>query len=488
MDKKQCSINNISRVTSGFVLAVFLTFPFFSCEKEPGFIEDQSAKLSFSVDTLQFDTIFTTLGSITKSFTIHNKHNKQIRVAEVFLAGGEQSPFRINIDGLNGTRFNNIDILPNDSLYVFVEVTIDPNDINAPVVHGDSVVFMTNNNLQDVNLEAWGQDMHLYKEEIIESEIWTAEKPYLIYNYMAVDSGHTLTIQEGVKVYLHRNSSILVFGTMNITGTLDDPVIIQGDRLEEDYRGYLIPGQWERILFWPGSNGNTIDHAEIRNGNIGIQLGIDTIAEPASITISNTKIFNMSYAGIFAFGSKIRAYNNVIANSGGYLTLCTLGGDYEFYHCSFYNRGVNFYSRNNPSVVATNLWYDSDDSTLLVGNLENALFANSYIYGSEEHEFMIAGDPEMAALNFKVSNCLIRVDQSKINLTEPAHFENVYPYSSKTPLRLENPEEYDFQLDTLSVLQNIGSPVYGKLFPSDLKGDSRITDEAPDLGAYERVE
>jgi hypothetical protein len=183
-----------------FVLLISLLIS--RCEKD-GFIEDNDAKLSFSTDTVFFDTVFTTLGTKTHYFKVYNPHNKNILISEIYLAGEGNSVFRLNIDGESARRVKNKKVGPKDSLFVFIEATVSPNGDTLPIVVKDSVVFVTNENVQDVKLMAWGQDMHYFKQELIKSAIWTNDKPYVIYDYLVVDSNEVLTINEGVQVYLH---------------------------------------------------------------------------------------------------------------------------------------------------------------------------------------------------------------------------------------------------------------------------------------------
>ncbi|MCC6701845.1 MAG: hypothetical protein IT221_09995, partial [Fluviicola sp.] len=102
-----------------------------SCKKNKGM---SNGNLEFSVDTLVFDTIFTTIGSTTQQFKIYNNDKKELKIDEVELMGGSSSPFRMNLDGLMGTSFSNIDIPAEDSLFCFVEVTLQVNGQLLPMV------------------------------------------------------------------------------------------------------------------------------------------------------------------------------------------------------------------------------------------------------------------------------------------------------------------------------------------------------------------
>lgn len=134
---------------------------FYSCRKDD-FTTDSGAKLSFSTDTLLFDTVFTTMSSTTKRIKVYNKNSDNIIISDIRLQNGANSQFRINVDGLSGNQHSNIEIRSGDSIYIFLEVTIDPNSVLSPFVVEEQLLFSTNGNNQKVHLMAWGQNAHYF--------------------------------------------------------------------------------------------------------------------------------------------------------------------------------------------------------------------------------------------------------------------------------------------------------------------------------------
>ncbi|MFV0265799.1 MAG: hypothetical protein ACK5HT_01560, partial [Draconibacterium sp.] len=200
-----------------------LLFSLFSCEDE-GYVSSPDAQLQFSTDTIAFDTIFTTIGSTTQRFTVRNPYNEPVLISSIRLAGGSMSNFRLNINGELEDEVYDVEVPGRDSIFIFVEVTIDPNGQNLPMVVQDSILFSTNMNLQDVKLIAYGQDFVLVKAENIEtSTTWTADKPYLVYDYVHVDSLSTLTIQPGARIHFHKGAGLYVRGTVIADGTFEQP-------------------------------------------------------------------------------------------------------------------------------------------------------------------------------------------------------------------------------------------------------------------------
>ncbi len=475
---------------TGIVMLVL----FFSCQKDP--IINPDAKLEFSSDTVLFDTIFSTIGSTTKNFRVYNKHSQPILIDRIVLAGTKGSSFRLNINGRMTSELEDIEIPANDSIFIFVEVTLNPNNLNNPMVVQDSVIFQTNGNSQDVDLIAFGQDMHLINGQRFKTQTWVNDKPYLIYNSMLVDSLETLTINPGTRLYFHKRSSMLVQGTLLVNGTLEEPVSFLGDRLEHDYDE--LPGQWGDyrvfengstyilggIHFLQGSKDNVIKHAVIKNAMKGIQA--DTLANPSkpTLTISDTRIENMSVAGIYAQSTTILASNCLIANCGSWCVALTLGGSYEFYHCTLANN-YGYGTRTEPTLMLNNfLIYEG---TAYVYHLYSALFANCIITGSRpmEIEFIntVNKKPVPGQFNYVFDHCLVAVDT--MNTSDATKWINVVKNLNPRFDSLSYTNR-NYQLDSLSPALDRGNPVFAQYFPLDLLGFSRLSDAGPDIGSYER--
>ena len=288
---------------------------------------NSNVKLQFSADTITFDTVFASVGSITKTLTIYNNNNFDVS-SNIKLKGLSAANFRMNIDGTPGNIQNNILIPKNDSIFIFIEVTINPSLNTTPYILSDSLIFESGNSTQSVMLVAWGQDAvfhtpntfgeivdgldttKIYYHQIASNQTWTNNKPHVIYGYVIVEPNAQLNIDAGTNIYFHQNSGILVGnpfsnqagGTLKVNGTYGNEVTFQGDRLDSWYTN--LPGQWDRIRFIPGSVDNEINYAIIKNGTTGIHA--DTVANNnPTVKINNTIISNMSSIGILGQGAKI---------------------------------------------------------------------------------------------------------------------------------------------------------------------------------------
>jgi hypothetical protein len=230
-------MNSLSgKLSVPFILLISLVFTIgFSACNDEIFSSNPKYKLSFSTDTLTFDTIFTTLGSATSKIMIYNRNNVALKISNLGLAGGKNSSFRINVDGsLNANnQFNDIEIRAKDSMYIFVAVTVDPTSSNSPIFIQDSLVFQTNGVFQNVKLQAYGQDMKILRNKyILNDTTLTSEKPYLVYGYVAIDTAKTLTLNPGCKLYFHNNANMIVYGNLKANGTAENPILMRGDRLD----------------------------------------------------------------------------------------------------------------------------------------------------------------------------------------------------------------------------------------------------------------
>ena len=417
------------------------------CRKER-FNQDSSAQLVFSNDTVFFDTVFSTIGSATQYLRVRNPYNESVRIDEIALEAGTNSQFRINIDGLDGPLQEGIEILPNDSIFIFVEVTIDPQDASLPFIVEDRIRFRLNGNEQQVLLQAWGQnaffhgglnscsDPFSYIIPTGTTEVWTNELPHVIYGIIAVDSGATLHINPGAQVYCHGKSGIYVYkGLLEIDGNLVEEVVFQGDRLESYYDD--IPGQWGIQLDCPyetgmgpqiasivrggiwifQSPGSTIEYAELRNGNIGIQVdttGAGYVGLNYSVDIRNTKISNMAGIGLLCQGASVSGKNLLITDCGQQAAYLGLGGRYSMDNCTFANYGSDN-SRQTPTFVLNN-YYEDIYQNIQVRDIYESTFNNCIMFGNNAfltdfNEFLLDLD-EAGDANYRFRYCLVDTDES----------------------------------------------------------------------------
>ncbi len=441
-----------------------------SCNKE-SFYEGKDAKLLFSSDTVSFDTVFTSFGSETKQLMVYNPYNQSLKINTIALSGSQSSVFLINVDGISSAQVNNIEIKPKDSLYIFLQVFINPVGSNLPMIVKDSIMFNVNNKIQYVQLEAFGQNVHFYNGVTLKSQTWPADKPYLIYGNITVDTLQTLTIAGGAVVYMNRNANLRVKGTLIANGSFLTPVQFNTDRLDKDYS--QLPSQWGGIAFLPGSKNNVLNWLIIKNGISGITIGRYNDNSKPDLTLSNSIIVNMSYCCLCAINSTVKAWNCVIADAGTYTCGLLNGGDYQFYQCTL----ANYYNASPALTI-------SDTLNPLTANFTNTIISDSiFIYqgiNDTINELQLPKNNYISSCVFK--NCLIE-KQSNDTFNSNSSINNIL---NKNP-KFKNPSNFDFEIDSLSAAIEGGDINTGLLYPYDLKNVNRTLNPAPDIGAYQWV-
>lgn len=475
------------------IILLFSCQFFFSCDDNDSFSSSSDLRLSFSNDTVRFDTVFTSFGTATKRLKVYNDNKKALTIESIELIHPETSGFRINVDGESGNIINNVDILGKDSIYIFVEVTVDPLNQNNPLLITDSIRFSFNGINQHIRLEAIGMDITFWKAKTIDKDTTlTGEKPFLIYDSLYIKKGAKLNIEKNVKMYFHKGAFLSIDGNINVAGTIEEPVVFRADRtdnlLESPRVPYdRVPGQWYGIKIGAGSFNNNFENVRIRNGIYGVLCAqSDTTELKASFL--NTVIQNTTKEGLFAINCKIEARNSLFANSGGY-TVKLIGGSYYFLHCTIANYLNQYWlsiRKKAMEVANTGLDIDNKDISEPLGK---CLIVSSIIAGSSNKEVDLTNS-EKTTFNYMFMNCLFR-DSGE----DDSHFINtvwgadpLFKYIYTVEEAKENPQYYfyyDFRLTEASPAINRASRQYATELPYDLNGVSRRSDEAPDIGCFE---
>ena len=481
-----------------------------SCRKDfttsPSF-----GKLEFSKDTVFLDTVFTNIGSATYNLKVYNRSNTDISIPNIQLENGMISNYRLNVDGIAGKEFFDISILAKDSIFIFVETTIDFSSVTDPL-YTDRIVFDNGDQEQKVDLVTLVQDAHFIfpgrnpismkidsltidgqattlKGRFLEDHElrFTNTKPTVIYGYAAVPSGKTLTIEAGANIHFHNKSGLIVDkgGSLKVNGTLSEKVIFEGDRLEYNFQN--IPGQWGTIWLRAGSLNNEIQHAQIKNGIIGILIdSIGTLNTP-TLKLKNTEIFNHSNFGIRARETNIEGVNVVIGSAGQASLAATIGGTYNFTHSTFANYWNNS-QRQLPAVLVNNYYSYTDDTGNEIfepRDLHAANFTNCIFAGNGNIEFVL-DKIEGSSFNYNTRNSMIQfndINKDFENIAElnfsNSNYQNIILNGDPD---FRNPQENDFIIGQNSAAIGKALPT---LFIQDLLGTDRSVN--PDMGAYQHI-
>lgn len=479
------------------IIIVFLVTisVFYSCENNDNFSTNSSLRLTFSDDTIRFDTVFSTIGTATKKFKVYNKNKDALTISSITLKNGSKRGFRMNVDGESGTQIDNVSLLGKDSLYVFVEVTVNPLQQDVPMLVADTISFLVNGVVQNIRLEAVGKDVVILRAKTIDrKEVFVAGKSYLIYDSLYVKNGAVLDIEKNVQLYFHQDAKLRVDGQINAKGTIDQPIVFRGDRtdnfLDVPKVPYdRIPGLWKGIQIMPGSFNNRFENVRIRNASYGVLIP-KTDTTQLKVTFLNTIIQNTTQGGLFAVNAKIKAENCLFANSKA-AVVSLIGGSYYFLHCTIANYMNPYWGGTVNNRIGLRLSNEGVDEK---GNPIKAPLVNTRIINTIISDMGTSGlsvpSNVSSTLDYKFINCLIKMSGSDdldfINTvwkSDPL-FRYIYSQGNAD----QDPDRYffyDFHLTETSPAINKGSRTYAASQPYDLDGVSRQSDSSPDIGCYE---
>lgn len=500
-----------------FLLLISLS----SCRKDFGTMANPG-NLSFSQDTVLMNRVFSNVSSSTRQFKVYNPGNEDIMISKIALARGEASFYRLNVDGRAGKSIVNTTILAKDSLFVFVEATVDVDQVDDDdFFYRDDIIFYSEVKEQKVHLEALVLDVHLIRPDRTQNPdgsfdyetivlgkddegdpirikgtmlsgnvTFSNDKPYLIYDYIGVPENGTLTLDAGTILYFHKNSGIIVNKNAKLigNGTLDAPVFLEDDRLEPEFED--APGQWGTVWIRAGSRGNKLDHSIIKNSSLGILVD-SMVSNQPTLTLKNTQIYNSAGFGLLGRYAYINGENVVIGNSGQSSFAGTQGGKYNFVHTTF----ANYFSdgfRQFPSVLINNFLnvFDENNREITVGYpLYEADFKNCIIAGNQGVELLLE-KIEDTAFNYHFLNTAIQFDTENNNLlNSPLYdFENADDYQNiilNPNWDFRESNRNDFTIGEESEVINLADKNAALAVPFDILGINRTA--APDMGAYQHV-
>ena len=460
------------------LLAVLILLLFLcSCRKE-SFTTNKTALLSTSVDSLHFDTVFTTTGSVSQFIKIINDNNDGIRLSSVRLAGGASSPFKINVDGLPGPETNDVDVLANDSVYVYVTVSINQTTENLPFIVRDSIEITYNGNRSWIQLDAYGRNAHfLRNRKITGSETWDADLPYVILDSLVVGANASLTINKGCNVYMHADAPFIVHGSLNVLGEKSDStrVVFTGDRLDDPYRDF--PASYPGLIFTENSQNSLLRYAEIKNAYQGIVV-VGPAQSGTKLKLEQTIIDNAYDIGLVGVNTSIDATNLLVSNCGKNIILA-LGGRYNFVHSTAATFSNSYIQHKDPVLTVTN--FLTQGNVITVNDL-NARFRNCIFWGEENgfvKDEVVTARQGATVFNVRFENVLWRMQSTPAGAVSSGIINSADPRfdSINTADR-----HFNFRLKDDSPAINSGIDVGATI---DLDGLPRPVG-LPDIGAYEK--
>lgn len=505
------------------VLSAFLSL-LSGCEPKEDLIGD-SGTLEFRApyaegvraDTVLFDTVFTTVGTITRRLWVYNRNPRAVRIAQITLGQPAASPYSLIINGDEVSNAAGLVLRGNDSLLILVKAKLGATDASKPFLLTDDLKFRTNGQDQTVKLVAYGQNAYFHNadEPLKCGDVWRNDKPHVLYGTVRVDKGCTLRILPGTRVYAHAGAALLVKGTLLIneptdfappagatdTVKLSSPNIVrfQGDRREKEYAE--TPGQWVGIVLDAESRGSRLRYTEIKNSVYGVVLNNPENSQPQpDVTLTNCVLRNITGAnvsaanpfattgaGVFSIAGRVTAVNCLFTNCGQFAIL-GLGGthcDLNFCTVANYTPGS---SRETASLTFTNELSSTVKAPVQL-SIRNSIIWGPLPVGAEplEDELNLIHAAEYPKPVIERTLLRTKLYASAAGTPEFPDFQNNGNILNQDPKFRRTPENavnnFDYRLDEQSPALDQGLP--SPLVSRDLTNLPRDPAK-PDVGAFER--
>lgn len=339
--------------------------------------------LTFSRDTVNFDTVFTDLGTPTARLVVANRAKKGIVISSIRLKNPD-SNFQINVDGVSGKTFHDVEIWKEDSIFMFIECFIPETAGNEPYRVEDELEFVTNGVTQTVLLEAYGQNVtRLRAKRISEDTRFTAELPYVVFDSLVVEKNATLRIDPDVRLLFHDGASLIIHGRIEATGEPGKLVQMRGDRLDNVLPnvGYdILAGQWEGIRISRESFNNRLEYVDMRSTSEGLRVDSCGDTTQTKLLLRNSWLHNSQSHALEAKYANIEAYG-VCFSEAADAVVSLHGGINRFVQCTIANNYL-FAAISEPLLCLYHcLPKHAEEDTANTNPLMTASFENSIIYG-----------------------------------------------------------------------------------------------------------
>ena len=462
------------------VFAALLFAAFTACDKDDSFSTSQSSRLTFETDTLTLDTVFSKTSSSGYTFWFFNNSGDGIRLSEVKLDKGNQTGFRVNVDGAdltsNGYKLTDLELRKGDSIRVFVEYTPSETGMEDPQLMEDNLTFTLESGVrQSVNLRAWAWDAITLNNAVVSNDSTiNAGRPVVVYGGITVKEGATLTLAPGVTLYFHDDAGIDVYGTLIAEGTADSLVTLRCDRIDKMFNNLpydLLSGRWQGITFHDTSFDNSLVYADIHSAINGIVAQDSLLSDKEKLYMYSSKVTNNSGYGVALANVRASIINSLIADAGTYC-LYVGGGYTDINACTL----AQFYYYSAERMAA--LYFEDTDETPL-GNFE---VSNSIITGYSDDELFFGSSEGRENSQFKFDHCLINTPATDDErMTDIIYEEEEDTTSAREKNFVKVNVEYrsDYHLSEVSKAINAGNAATMPIY--DLEGKER---ENADIGAY----
>lgn len=477
-----------------FYIALFTAAMLTACSDDDSFTTNPSARLTFSRDTVSLDTVFSTVPTSTHTFWIYNNNGDGLRLRQVRLQRGNQSGFRVNVDGsfldnTTGSSVSDLEIRKGDSIRVFVELTSGLTNLDLPQLVEDNIVFCLESGVeQKVNLRAYSWDAEIYDSlRISEDATISSRRPIIIRKGLRVDNNVTLTLNAPTRLFFHSGAGVDVYGRLIVNSSPETAgdVVFRGDRMDNmfDYLPYdRVSGQWRGIHLFPSSTGNIFYRADIHSAEYGIicDAADEYIPDDIRLTMENVTIHNCKGPGLKAVNSNVSLINCQFSNTLGDC-VGIYGGSALMVYCTL----AQFYPFSGDRGVALRFtnYYEDQDYPLHLLDCRNTL-----VTGYADDEVMGETRNDDVKFGYIFSDCILRTPEDNSDTSSDA-FVNILWEKPDMEVQGEahfrsvdaDRQYYDFHLAPKSPAVGRASVI--PEIPYDR--DMNVRGDKPDVGCYQ---
>ena len=426
-----------------------------ACSDDESFTTSRGDLLEFTADTLKMDTVFSNTGSSTYTFWVYNRTDKGIRLSSVRLKNGNQTGFRVNVDGRYldntlGAVVTDLEVRKGDSLRIFVELTSPETHQLEPQMVIDDLLFQLESGVeQRVRLEAWAWDAVKMTDLVVSRDTTIDTRvPIILYgNGLRIDSGAVLTLR-GTTLYFHDGAGIDIYGQLKA-----ENCVLRGDRLDRMFP-YLpydrVSGQWRGLWFASSSTGNMLSNTEIRNAMTAVMLADSAAMDTTQLRLqmSHCIIHNAKGHGLVSYNSNVALDYCQLTNTLGDC-LAVYGGRCLIDHCTL----AQFYPFSADRGAALRFVAAKGDVSITC--------RNSIVTGYADDVLMGEQTDTTTTMRYLFEDCLLRTLKVE---NDTMSFRNIIWETPKDSiqgkLHFVNIDEenlyYDFHLDSLSTAQGKG--------------------------------
>lgn len=449
------------------------------------FTDSPSATLSFSTDTISFGTVFTDLGTPTARLLVFNRNSKGVNISSIRFRDPD-TPFSFNVDGVSGDSFRDVEIRGNDSIYIFIECFIDEDSSADPRRVADQLEFVTNGVTQEVEVEAWAQNVKRLQALKVNADLTlTPELPYVVFDSLIVEREATLRLDPGVQLLFHDKAYMRVRGRLDAAGSADAPIHFRGDRIDNVLPGVsydIMAGQWEGVRIDPESFDNRLSYVDMRSTSYGLRIDSCGNTDRIKLTLHNSWLHNSRSTVLSCINARVNAYGCCFSEAAD-AVVDLKGGVHDFRQCTISNyylfaaiSGANLTLRHVKEEAHPGQPTPEEDSSPYM----QATFDNCIIYGLG----MPVSPADLTGSEVFVRNSLVKTEgENDDNFIDCIWDEDPLFYTVRSDYY------FNYRLQP-------GSPAFGKGNPDyvtpecliDMDGIDRLTAPPdpghPTLGAY----